>query len=141
MYSYFDIDRNSYHLYWSDSITANPDYPRAVFFETGAVSASNPKGSIAWVRCVRGNPLPLGPYVDNKDDTVTDQSTGLMWQQTNDVSKSSWDDALAHCSESVLAGHDGWRLPNIRELFSIVERYQAATAVLGSRAPFAYRPA
>jgi hypothetical protein len=69
--------------------------------------------------------------VDNGDGTVSDKCTGLMWQQdTADVNKDGkltaadrvpWCDALTYCANLDFAGHDDWRLPNVRELQSIVD--------------------
>jgi hypothetical protein len=71
-------------------------------------------------------------FVDHGDGTVTDTCTGLMWQQdTADVSGDgsidsfgdtvTWCDANNYCDALDLAGHDDWRLPNARELQSIVD--------------------
>ena len=64
-----------------------------------------------------------GRFVDNKDGTVTDTCTRLMWQKDtgNDRVGLAWCDALAYCEELDLAGHDDWRLPNVREVQSIVD--------------------
>jgi hypothetical protein len=70
-------------------------------------------------------------FVDNGDGTVTDNCSGLQWQkETADVNGdglikvddfASWCDALAYCENLSLAGHDDWRLPNVRELQSIAD--------------------
>ena len=62
-----------------------------------------------------------GNYVDNTNGTVTDSDTNLIWQQENDSNNRSWIDALAYCQELDLAGYDNWRLPNVKELVSIIE--------------------
>ena len=62
----------------------------------------------------------LGAFVDNGDGTVTDTVTGLMWQQATDGSM-NWNEAISHCEGLTLAGYDDWRLPNRRELRSIVD--------------------
>ena len=64
-----------------------------------------------------------GRIVDNGDGTVTDNCTGLMWQRDtgNDGAQLTWCNALAYCEDLELAGHDDWRLPNVRELQSIVD--------------------
>jgi len=72
-----------------------------------------------------------GTPEDNRDDTVTDTCTGLMWQkETADVSgdgKSDdadqlyWQDALKYCENLSFGGHTDWRLPNVRELASIID--------------------
>jgi hypothetical protein len=79
-----------------------------------------------YVRCVRGRTnFPVVPeLVDNKDGTVTDKNTGLIWQQNGDA-KHKWKKALTYCENLKLPAdseqNDDWRLPNIRELQSIVD--------------------
>jgi hypothetical protein len=60
---------------------------------------------------------------DDGTQIVTDNITKLQWQDDDTVSSSrkSWIDALAYCEESTLGGHNDWRLPNIKELISIVD--------------------
>ncbi len=61
-------------------------------------------------------------YADNGDGTVTDLNTGLMWQQTPDLAnKPNYADALAGASTFNLAGHTDWRLPTIKELYSLID--------------------
>ena len=72
-----------------------------------------------------------GRFVDNGDGTVTYTCTGLMWEketadvnvdgQSTDQDYLRWCDALAYCENMSFAGHDDWRLPNVRELQSIVD--------------------
>ncbi|MBD1391125.1 sulfatase-like hydrolase/transferase [Neiella sp. HB171785] len=73
-----------------------------------------------YVRCVAGDEYGLNDLVNNGDDTVSDHATGLMWQR-NDVQSDNWDDAIAICEHASIAGYDDWRLPNIKELHSIVD--------------------
>jgi len=84
------------------------------------------------VRCVSGPSRTIvNNFTDNGDGTVTDHSTGLLWQkcsrgQTNDYvcsgipTTSDWNSALNYCNTLTLAGKI-WRLPNIRELYSLVD--------------------
>jgi len=60
-------------------------------------------------------------YQDNNDGTVTDLNTGLMWQQTPDFdNKVTWDQAMARAATLSLGGHNDWRLPTIKELYSLM---------------------
>ncbi|NOI67133.1 DUF1566 domain-containing protein [Vibrio sp. 99-8-1] len=76
-----------------------------------------------FVRCVRGeeNVYGVNNFLANGDGTVTDQATGLMWQSADDGVRRSWQDSLAYAESSELAGYSDWRLPNIKELQSIVK--------------------
>lgn len=55
------------------------------------------------------------------DGVVTDQGTGLMWQQTDDDTERTWQEALDYCKALTLGGYTDWRLPNKKELESIVD--------------------
>jgi hypothetical protein len=59
--------------------------------------------------------------VDNGDETVTDEATGLMWQQADDGETRNWEEALSYAADADIAGYDDWRLPNSKELQSIVD--------------------
>ncbi len=75
-----------------------------------------------YFRMVRGNPLyGTNDYVDNGDGTVSDRATGLMWQQADDGVARDWQGALAYAENMILAGYSDWRLPNAKELQSIVD--------------------
>jgi hypothetical protein len=72
--------------------------------------------------CVRGNPdYGVNSFVDNGDGTITDTATDLMWQKSHSVSSMSWQDALAFAETLTVAGYDDWRLPNAKELQSILD--------------------
>ena len=58
-------------------------------------------------------------YIDNGDGTVTDKQTGLMWQQ-DPGSKMTFDDAVDGADSFNLASHNDWRLPSIKELYSLI---------------------
>ncbi|SLM31434.1 exported hypothetical protein [Desulfamplus magnetovallimortis] len=62
-----------------------------------------------------------GTYINNGDGTVTDQDTGLMWQQADDGVERNWYIACEACEELELAGYDDWRLPRVDELRTLVD--------------------
>lgn len=71
----------------------------------------------------------LPSYTDNGDGTVTDNVTGLMWQKSPDMNgdgdinvadKLSYLEALAGASSFNLAGYTDWRLPSIKEMYSLI---------------------
>ena len=82
-----------------------------------------------FVRYVRGNPAyGHNDFHDNGDGTVTDRATGLIWQQADSGQTQNWQQALAYAKHLKLAGHDDWRLPNAKELQSIVDYTRAPDA-------------
>ena len=64
---------------------------------------------------------PAVNFTDNGDGTVTDNTTGLMWQKQDDGVRRTWDQALEYCKGLSLGGHSDWRLPTVKELQSIVD--------------------
>ena len=87
---------------------------------------------------------PAPRFTDNLNGTVTDNLTGLIWLQVSNCSGSmSWVDALSEANgleapDCLLT--DGsvptdWRLPNIKELLSLVD-YAQSDPALPSGNPF-----
>ena len=77
----------------------------------------------------RGAAWPNPRFTDNGDGTVTDNLTGLIWlKNANCFETKEWDGALA-AANGLAAGNCGltdgsvaedWRLPNVRELQSLI---------------------
>lgn len=68
-------------------------------------------------------------YVDNGDGTVSDQSTGLVWEKAGSATDMNWEAALAWCESATTGGYTDWRLPDIRELVSIVDESRTNLAI------------
>lgn len=87
-----------------------------------------------YYRYVRGNAAYGGnSFVSNGDGTVTDLATALMWAQADSGVGLDWSNALAWVQARNATnhlGHNDWRVPNIKELQSIVDytRSPATTA-------------
>jgi len=58
---------------------------------------------------------------DNGDNTITDSRTSLVWQKQDDGTTRTWEDAITYCEGLTLAGQSDWRMPNIKELITIVD--------------------
>ncbi len=75
-----------------------------------------------YVLYVRGNTeYGNNQFVDNRDGTVTDTATGLTWQKADSGKGLNWAQALKYAENLEQAGHSDWRLPNAKELQSIVD--------------------
>ncbi len=80
-------------------------------------------------RCVRGPTFAGSLQVDT--DVVSDSMTKLVWQVTGlDQTTRTWQQALAECESSSFAGKDDWRLPNIKELATLVDEAKAEAPVI-----------
>jgi len=77
-----------------------------------------------------GNPVKTR-FIDNGNETITDNATGLMWVKepgaiggdfgsAGSPSTMYWNPALWNCISLTYAGYSDWRLPNIAELRSLI---------------------
>jgi len=68
---------------------------------------------------------------DNSNDTVTDNITGLMWQDDADAKTihKDWEDTGTYCATLGLGGFSDWRLPTIDELVYITDKDKVDPAI------------
>jgi hypothetical protein len=78
---------------------------------------------------------PVPRFTDNHDGTVTDNLTGLIWlKKASCLSNLSWSQALTAANTLVHGQCDlmdgsqagDWRLPNIKELYSVFDVFDLA---------------
>lgn len=60
-----------------------------------------------------------GSFQHNNDGTVTDTTTGLIWQLRGPREPMNWQTAREYCKTLTLAGYNDWRLPTGEELSSL----------------------
>jgi hypothetical protein len=88
----------------------------------GMTSPRDNSDKTFYVLAVRGNSdYGLNDFVDNNNGAINDKATGLTWQQADSGMGMDWTSALAYCENLTLAGRSDWRLPNAKELQSIVD--------------------
>ncbi|MCP4752939.1 MAG: DUF1566 domain-containing protein, partial [Proteobacteria bacterium] len=105
--------------YWSStSYTAGDGLSWLIDFSDGSVGNSHLTSESFYVRCVCGV-NQSNSIIDNGNGVVFDETTGLTWQQEEGGSM-DWESALNYCNEFSLNGYNDWRLPNYKELQSIV---------------------
>jgi len=94
---------------------------------TGTCTAGNPKTNIF-------ESTPTSDFTLHADGTATHNKTGLMWKRCAEgriwdgttctwvlADGGIWSAALSTAEGSTFAGYDDWRLPNAKELYSIIE--------------------
>ncbi len=107
----------------------------------------------SWVNATCENiaeSVPNSRLLNNADGTISDSLTGLMWKQCSEgqtadtqcsgnTSSHNWQAALQIASNlnasGGFAGHSDWRLPNVKELRSIVEPACHTPAINNERFP------
>jgi hypothetical protein len=62
---------------------------------------------------------PKPTYRDNGDGTISDLVTGLMWVKSRGV-KMTWEEAVNGAAKSRVGGYSDWRMPTIKELYSLI---------------------
>ncbi|MFH0753804.1 MAG: DUF1566 domain-containing protein [Candidatus Omnitrophota bacterium] len=112
-------------FYWTDVVyNMQKPFVWGIFFGLGSGICYTPS-SERYVRAVRGGydqsfgTVNAARFQDNADGTVTDPLTGLMWQK-GENERMDWYAALKACKDMNLGGHSDWRLPNLKELNSIL---------------------
>jgi hypothetical protein len=73
-------------------------------------------------------------FQDNDDGTVSDDSTGLMWQKT-DIVAGNFDNSMQYCQNLDLGGYDDWRMPNVQETITLFEYPDGIAAVFDRTTP------
>jgi hypothetical protein len=59
-------------------------------------------------------------FQDNGDETITDLNTGLMWKKDESPAM-NLADALKYCASLSLGAYDDWRLPNMKEIATLLD--------------------
>jgi hypothetical protein len=83
---------------------------------------------------------PINRFIENGDGTVTDTVTKLTWKRCSEGLSGelcekgepliyTWQEALKVAAESNFSGKNDWRLPDIKELNSIIERQCTMPAI------------
>ncbi|MFO1521969.1 MAG: DUF1566 domain-containing protein [Kiritimatiellia bacterium] len=99
-----------------------------------APGSGNTVEQTMYFRYVRGNTgYGVNRLVNNGDGTISDKGTLLMWTRDDGGTGMNWESALAWVQARNAAnhlGHNDWRLPNAKELQSILDytRSPATTA-------------
>jgi hypothetical protein len=124
-----------------------------VNFADGRIKAypqnGGPGGRLWYLRLVRGNPAyGRNDFVDERNGTVADRATGLTWMQGDSGDPAfranvagtargtgalDWRESLAFCEGLTWGGRADWRLPNAKELQTIVD-YERSPSTTGSPA-------
>ena len=55
---------------------------------------------------------------------IKDICTGLIWEKSSNYGYLNWDDAKLYCEDLVLWWYWSWRLPNVKELYSIINKWK-----------------
>ena len=117
----------------TDNLPEISNYPivgtnQSLFFDTTGVITEQKAGD-AFYGQNANYPGTTPSYTDNGDGTITDNVTGLMWSKTIDLNgdgtinvddKLTYEEALAKAQDLNLGEHSDWRLPTIKELYSLI---------------------
>ena len=105
-----------------------PDTGQSACFNSSSKIACPAQGAAFAGQDAQQQGTPMS-YTDNGDGTVSDQVTGLMWMKSPDLNgdgkigaadKLSYADALAFAKKASYGGHSDWRLPTIKEMYSLM---------------------
>ena len=100
-YSYPVVDTNVETYYSDTAIISMPSEGASFYGQDASYNGSQPS------------------YTDNGDGTITDNITGLMWERSMGE-KITYQNAFTKAGASTLGGYSDWRVPTIKELYSLI---------------------
>jgi len=95
------VDTGQVYCYDSSSSTSYPDSGGSYFGQDANYKGNQPS------------------YTDNRDGTISDNVTGLMWQKSPG-NKQTLSQATAGARRCKTGGYTDWRVPTIKELYSLI---------------------
>ena len=75
--------------------------------------------------------LLYGDFIKS-GNVVTNNHSQLQWQDDSVGSAKTWREAIDYCESLTLDGLSGWRLPNINELKSIINKATHSPAAVST---------
>ncbi|MDD5306643.1 MAG: DUF1566 domain-containing protein [Deltaproteobacteria bacterium] len=130
--------------YAGEDSTGSYENARTVSFGSGEPSVTY-VGYTNPILCVRGTPTPRPTERLTRTEPVpgetivTDKATGLIWQgcaagqEGTDCSGApealAWTEALAYCESLLWGGYGDWRLPDLKETWTIVDTRRLTPAI------------
>ena len=132
-YGYGDIEAEERIIdsqFWStneyvDYVFVNQTGTFGLNLADGRIKCYPNNDKLNYVYFCRGNTsYGINNFFNNNDGTITDSATGLMWTQDDSGEGLKWGDALAYAqtkNDEIYLGYNDWRLPNAKELHSIVD--------------------
>ncbi|HEY3594272.1 MAG TPA: DUF1566 domain-containing protein [Polyangiaceae bacterium] len=122
--------------FWTSSMAAgNGQSAWYVYFYFGypKTDLTTNQFSSRCVRTAESRPAAT-PRYDIQSDTVRDVGTGLVWQRSVPNRTFSSSDARAYCAGLNLADHQGWRLPSMVELLTLIDENAATPPMIDGTA-------
>ncbi|GEM_PF-5587279 len=140
--SYFsDLDKIGTLGFWSEATSSDIASSAWFLYFTNGAANYGKHNKKYHLRLVRGVPAK-NVLVDNANGTISQTNTGLIWAkcsegQTGDTCAGTatimtWEQALVTASNSNLGNYSDWRLPNIKELQTLIEYERDGAAKLNS---------
>ena len=68
-------------------------------------------------------------YTQTMYGSIIDKRTNLEWFATPSPDSMTWEQALQFSEQSNMGSHDDWRMPNIKELFSLTSQAHSSPSI------------
>jgi len=154
--SVFPDNKGQRYFLWPVRGTSNPslpaDIPQGQIAETGQITIyttyddayfaitptlnvgvpwPDPRFTLTYCNSTGPCPEQLGDCdIISSNNVVTDNLTGLVWSEDANLDGlKTWTNALTYTEDVTVCGYVDWRLPNSKELFSLIDRSQSGPAL------------
>ncbi len=139
------INWSYYHYVWPVRSGSSGSFGNSNIWKTGQTTCYGPYPWYNIIDCtgtgqdgdtLAGATWPSPRFMDNGNNTITDNLTGLVWAQNANFAgvPKIWQEALDYVAgmnegTNPNLGYTDWRLPNRKELFSLIDYSQYPTTL------------
>ncbi len=110
---------------------SNSTFDKVFLEQNYGLTTVNQNEKEAVIRCIRGSSNKATFERDSKTGVVLDYSTNLTWDDFNYPIRKEYNKSIEYCEELILGRYDDWRVPNIRELETLIDRsHRGGTSVM-----------
>ena len=125
----FAAPTGTYRSFWTRNLHASSGQDHWVVNSQDGAAVSRADLLQAQTRCVRGQ-IRLSTFTELTGCSIVfDSRTGLGWQKWPSAQTFGWSDAILYCENSQQDGFSDWRLPNVKELQTIIDHTMLNPAV------------
>ena len=68
-------------------------------------------------------------FSENSQHTVLDEYTNLIWQNSDDGTRRTYNEAVRYCNNLDIDGYSRWRIPDFKEIYYLADKSKYPIAI------------